>query len=478
MRRTLAALVSLATVATALAAITAAPAAAAPGQPSLEVTVMADGLSIPWDLGFTPDGVMVFTERPGRLGVRFPTGERRILEADLSDLVVAGESGLMGLVVDPRFARNRRIYTCQAHTGPQVQVIAWRINPAYTRARRVIDPVVDDIPLVTGRHGGCRLRFFRGALMIATGDAAVGTNPQNLASLGGKVLRVHRHRGTGLPGNPFLGSTNEDTRRIYSYGHRNLQGIDVRPARGEVWTVEHGPRRDDEVNRIVAGGNYGWNPVPGYNEAVPMTDVAEFPDAIGAAWSSGFPTVAPSGGMFLRGREWGIWNGAFAVATLREGALRVFRLNRAGTVLGVDRPAELSGRYGRLRTPVMGPDGALYITTSNGSNDRILRVRPTGPPFGQLDRARGRSGTIEVAGWAIDPNRRGPISVHLTVDGQFVKGVRADGPRPDVAAAHPGFGQRHGFVTTFDAPPGSHRVCAWGINVGGGNNRLLGCRQT
>ena len=209
-----------------------------------------------------------------------------------------------------------------------------------------------------------------------------------------------------------------------------------------------------------------------------MTDHARFPGAVAAAWSSGFPTVAPSGGVFLRGPEWGIWNGALAVATLREGALRVFRLDRAGRVVGIDLPGELNGTFGRLRTPMMGPDGALYLTTANGTNDRIIRVRPTGPPFGALDRAAGRDGTVVVSGWAIDPNRRGAINVHLTVDGRFVRGVRADRSRPDVGAAHPGFGDHHGFATTLAVSPGSHRVCAWGINVGGGHNRLLGCRRT
>lgn len=476
-RRCSSVLLALATVAGVLT-IASSPAAAAPGQPSVDVTVMADGLAIPWDIGFTPDGVMVYTERPGRIGVRFPDGTRRTLAADLSDLVVAGESGLMGMVVDPRFERNRRIYTCQAHTGPEVQVIAWRINPAYTTARRVIDPVVDDIPLVTGRHGGCRLRFFRGALMIATGDAAQGTTPQNLASLGGKVLRVHRHKGTGLPGNPFIGSANPDTRRIYSYGHRNLQGLAVRPARGEVWSVEHGPSRDDEINRIRAGGNYGWNPVPGYNESRPMTDLARFPNAVPAVWSSGFPTLATSGGIFVQGPEWGIWNGAFAVASLKDRSLRMFRLSRDGRVVGIDDVPAVTGRYGRLRTPMMGPDGALYVTTSNGVNDRILRLRPSGSPFGRVDRVVGRQGVIDVGGWAIDPNTRGPIIVHVYLDGQAVRAVRADARRPDVGAAHPGFGSRHGFSTRLRTTPGSHRVCVYGINVGGGNNRLIGCRRT
>ena len=171
----------------------------------------------------------------------------------------------MGIVVDPSFASNRRFYTCQGHTGPEVQVIAWTINSAYTEATRVADPLVGDIPASSGRHGGCRLRFGpEGYLWIATGDAATGTVPQDLTSLGGKVLRVDASTGAGVPANPFTSSP-----LVYTYGHRNVQGLALRPGTSQMWSVEHGPSVDDEINLLAAGGNYGWNSVPGYNEGVP-----------------------------------------------------------------------------------------------------------------------------------------------------------------------------------------------------------------
>ena len=204
------------------------------------------------------------------------------MTADFSDLYTDSEAGLMAIIGDPDFASNRRFYTCQSHTGSGVQVIAWTINADYSSATRIDDPLVGGIS-AAGRHSGCRLRFGpNGYLWIATGDAATGTVPQDLTSLGGKVLRVNASTGDAAPGNPFA-------TRIYTYGHRNVQGLARRPGTDQMWSVEHGPRVDDEINLLTAGGNYGWDPVPGYNENAPMTDVEQFPDAVEAKVVVGRP---------------------------------------------------------------------------------------------------------------------------------------------------------------------------------------------
>ena len=342
--------------------------------PAITVVPLVTQLHIPWDLAFTPDGTMLFTERAGRLVSRLTNGTVLAVTADFSDLYVVSEAGLMAIVVDPGFSTNRRFYTCQAHSGAEVQVIAWTMNEAYTAATRVDDPLVGGIPAAS-RHSGCRLRFGpQGYLWIATGDATMGTVPQDLASLGGKVLRVNATTGAAAPGNPF-------SSLVYTYGHRNVQGLALRPGTNQMWSVEHGPTVDDEINLLTAGGNYGWNPVPGYNESVPMTDLEEFSEAVAAKWSSGDPTLATSGGIFLEGAEWEEWNGRLAVATLKNESLRIFHFNTDGTLVSHVVAPKLDGAYGRLRTPVLGPDGALYITTSNGgSSDRILRVVPSLPP--------------------------------------------------------------------------------------------------
>ncbi len=319
---------------------------------------------------------MLFTERTGTVNA-FVGGQRRVLAAP-DDVVAASEAGMMGLAVTPRFDRNRRIVTCFAASlpggGQDVRLVRWKVNRDYTALVRRRD-IVTGLPVNTsgqlGRHSGCRPRFGPdGYLWVGTGDAAIGTVPQDPASLGGKVLRINAD-GTPAPGNP--GGRFDP--RIYTYGHRNVQGLAFRPGSGGAYSVEHGPDRDDEVNRLGRGRNYGWDPVPGYNESVPMTDRAKFPRARNAIWSAGSPPIAPGGATFLSGRQWGSWDGALVLAALRGTQLRVLGLGPRGRLVG--QTTALTDQ-GRLRTPVQGPDGNLYLTVDapDGAG-RILRVAPS-----------------------------------------------------------------------------------------------------
>ena len=361
--------------------------AAKAAAPQIHVEELVSGLSIPWGIAFAPDGTMLFTERAGKLSVRLADGTVRKVTADLRDLRVFVEIGLMAIVVDPGFATNRRFYTCQGHTGDKVQVIAWTMDAGYTAATRVADPLVDGIPGGGSKHSGCRLRFGPdGYLWIATGDAATGSAAQSLTSLGGKVLRVVASTGAGAPGNPFSAPNSP---LIYTYGHRNPQGLARRPgAGGQMWLVEHGPGFDDEINLLTAGGNYGWDPAlensqstPGYNESTLMTDLEKFPGAIEARWASGNQSLATSGGIFLEGAWWGPWAGRLAVASLKDKTLRVLEFSSSGDLLSEISVSELKTAYGRLRTPMMGPDDALYVSTSKGNGaDKILRVTPQVAP--------------------------------------------------------------------------------------------------
>jgi glucose/arabinose dehydrogenase len=147
---------------------------------------------------------------------------------------------------------------------------------------------------------------------------------------------------------------------IYTYGHRNVQGVLI-DASGRPYSIEHGSDRDDELNILSGGVNYGWDPVPGYNESVPMTDFAKFPNAWGAVWSSGFPTIAPSGGTFLIGSQWAGWNNAVAMAVLKDQQLRVLGLTADG--VAVEQQWTRITDRGRLRVAVPAPNGSLYIAT-------------------------------------------------------------------------------------------------------------------
>jgi glucose/arabinose dehydrogenase len=361
----------------------ASPAAAE--RPSLTVSVVEDGLQHPWDLDFLPDRSMLVTERDSRrLLLRTPGRSVRTIFTAPRHMWAGGETGLMSVEVADDFASTRGFITCHGyrHGGKQdVRVVRWRLNRAGTGASYV-RTLVSGLPSTTGRHGGCALTTgARNQLYIGTGDAAQGRNAQRLTSGGGKVLRVDATSGRPVKTNPYIRSSSRMKQRVFTWGHRNVQGL-ARRSDGTVWSVEQGSYRDDEVNKLIKKGNYGWNPVPrvtgdpSYNEGVdsPMTD-RSLPGAQRTAkWRSGNRTFATSGGTFLNGSSWGDWRGALAVASLKDESLRLLRFSRGGSLRKTWKPVALDGVYGRLRGAVQGPDGALYLTTSNGSNDKILRV--------------------------------------------------------------------------------------------------------
>jgi glucose/arabinose dehydrogenase len=380
-------IVSTAALALPVPLLAAVPADAAE-RPDLKVSVVQSGLQHPWDLAFLPDGSMLVTERDRmKLTLRRPSGATRTIFTAPEHMWSGGETGLMSVEPARDFASTREFMTCHGyrHGGVQdVRVVRWRLNRAATKASRV-RTLVAGLPSTSGRHGGCALVTGSGhQLYIGTGDAAVGTNPQRLTSGGGKVLRVDDRTGRGLRSNPFIRSANPMKKRVFTYGHRNVQGL-ARRADGTIWSIEQGSYRDDEVNRLAKKGNYGWNPVPrvagdpAYNEGAdsPMTDRRLPGPQRGAKWRSGPRTFATSGGTFVSGSHaWKGWRGALAVASLKDTSLRLMRFDRSGSLRETWKPSALDGTFGRLRGAVRGPDGALYLTTSNGSDDKILRVTP------------------------------------------------------------------------------------------------------
>lgn len=359
-----------------LATASAGIAGCRPAPARLTVTTLVGDLNRPWDIAFTPGNDMYFTEKVGRIKVRLGSPGRPVrLLAAPADVVVASEGGMMGIAIDPNFTSNRRIYACFGSDkggATDVRLVRFRVNGAVTALTDRTE-LVTGIPAGSGRHTGCRPRFGPdGNLWVGTGDAAVSANPQSRTSLGGKVLRVNTS-GQGVPGNPPAPFDH----RIYSYGHRNVQGIAFSPG-GKAYSIEHGTDRDDEVNRLVAGGNYGWDPRPVggstfYDESRPMTDTVRYPDAKRAIWSSGKPTIAPSGGTFLKGGQWKGWHAALAMAVLEGRQLRVIGFDSTGNQVE-QHWVEITTK-GRLRVAVQGPDGNLYLAT-DADPGAILKVVP------------------------------------------------------------------------------------------------------
>jgi glucose/arabinose dehydrogenase len=343
---------------------TATPTPTPTPTPGPNDTVIQSGLSIPWDLAFAPDGRMFVTIRSGQIRIYASgaAGAALLSTTAVTSMHATGEAGLMGIAIDPSFASNGFVYVCASRDDPtwRNQVLRYR---ASGNTLTFDGYVIQNGIAANTIHDGCRIRFgFDGKLWVTMGDAANSANAQDPNSLNGKVLRVNTD-GSIPTDNPILpGATGRTA--AYTMGHRNPQGITFQPGTGRAFEVEHGEGTHDEINVLVAGANYGWPSEEG------PTGRAGFVDPV---WSSGSVTLATSGATFVTGTAWGTRDGSLFVATLKESDLRRFSVS--GTTVTA---AEVlcNGKYGRLRAVVQGPDGALYITTSNGSNDRIVRLAP------------------------------------------------------------------------------------------------------
>lgn len=338
------------------------------------VEVVARNLEIPWSLAFTPDGRLLFTERPGRVRVIENGRLREQPLATIPGVLHRGEGGLMGLALDPAFGQNHTLYLCYTYRnstgGTSNRVVRYR-----EEAGPLVEPktLVDNVPGALF-HNGCRLRFGAdGKLYVTTGDATEGRIAQDLNSLGGKLLRINVD-GSIPADNPFPNSP------VFSYGHRNGQGIDWHPTAGLLFETEHGPSGfdapggGDEVNIVEAGKNYGW-PVIHHRErrAGMESPLLEYT-----------PATAPSGGSFYRGARFPAFKNNFFFATLRGEHVHRVVLDPADPRNVRAEERLLEEVYGRIRDVVEGPDGALYFCTSNRDgraspapdDDRILRIVP------------------------------------------------------------------------------------------------------
>jgi glucose/arabinose dehydrogenase len=335
--------------------------------PRLVATVIRSGLAIPWDLAFAPDGRMFVTERVGNILVyasAAPNAAQLANVFPVPNINASGESGLMSIELDPSFATNSFVYICASVTdGGQWlnQVLRYRMNGN--------TPVFDGYVIRSGmransNHDGCRIRFGPdGKLWVTMGDAGNTANGQNPNVLNGKVLRVNSD-GSIPADNPIMPGAAART-AVYTMGNRNPQGLTFEPGTGRAIEIEHGDDTDDEINILRAGANYGYPVCRG-----PCVD----PRFVNPAWTSGNVTLATSGADFARGLQWGAYDGSLFVAQLKESDLRRFTLSGA---VANQRDVFFNGTYGRIRTVRQGPDGSLYLTTSNGSGDRVIRITPT-----------------------------------------------------------------------------------------------------
>ncbi|MGQ3054786.1 MAG: PQQ-dependent sugar dehydrogenase [Roseateles sp.] len=354
-------------------------AAAQAQSPQLETVV--DGLKTPWAVAFLPGGQLLITERDGQMRTAAPGGRPGAPIQGVPAVDAIGQGGLLDVVTDSDFARNRTIYFCYSEPSADKKTN----GTALARARlsedlkRLTDVKVifSQQPKMEGRlHFGCRIvETPDGKLFMSLGDRYKGMDKaQTLDSHIGKIVRVGKD-GSVPTDNPFV-KTAGALPEIWSLGHRNSQGLTL-DAQGKLWQHEHGPQGGDELNLINPKLNYGW-PVITYGENYGGGRIGD-----GLAAKAGMeqpvvkwvPSIAPAGLVRLRSAKYGpVWQNSFFVGSLKFGHLERVRLDAD------NRPAEQEKLFpdaGRIRDVREGPDGLLYLVLEG--HGRIVRVKPTTP---------------------------------------------------------------------------------------------------
>lgn len=341
----------------------------------VRLVTVARGLEKPWGMAFLPDGRLLVTEKPGRLRIVGADGRVGPALAGMPRVDAAGQGGLLDVALDPEFAANRLVYLSYAEPrdgGNGTAVARGRLTESGLADVRVIfrqQPTVK-----SGHHFGSRLVFARdGRLFVTLGERnSERERAQTLDSHIGKVVRIERD-GKVPADNPFVGRAGA-LPEIWSYGHRNVQGAALHPVTGELWTDEHGPRGGDELNRTLAGRNYGWPKVT-YGVEYSGAKISDSPTAPGIEPPVHYwvPSIATSGLLFYTGDRFPRWKGNAFVGGLKSEQLS--RLELDGNEV-VHEEVLLRGVVGeRVRDVEQGPDGLIYLLTDEGDG-RLLRIEP------------------------------------------------------------------------------------------------------
>jgi glucose/arabinose dehydrogenase len=368
--------------AAALVLILAQPACAGDQSPAADtshgkvrVVTVAEGLEHPWGVAFLPDGRALVTERPGRLRIIGADGKPGAPLEGVPAVSATGQGGLLDVQLDPDFAKNRFVYLSYAEPREGGNGTAVARGTLGERGLEGVQVIFRQDVTINGRHHfGSRLVFDRsGRLFVTLGDRnSERARAQTLDSHIGKVVRIERD-GKVPADNPFVGRADAKP-EIWSYGHRNVQGAALHPVTGELWTNEHGPRGGDELNRTLAGLNYGWPKVT-YGVEYSGKTISESATAPGIEPPVHYwvPSIATSGMLFYTGSKFPEWSGDAFVGGLV--AQQLSRLEMDGNRV-VSEEVLLKGVLKeRVRDVEQGPDGYIYLLTDE-DNGKLLRLEP------------------------------------------------------------------------------------------------------
>ncbi|HSU28969.1 MAG TPA: PQQ-dependent sugar dehydrogenase [Chitinophagaceae bacterium] len=336
---------------------------ASPGAVAIEATVLTQGLQYPWEILWGPDNYIWMTERGGRVSRVNPVNGAVSPVFTISEVVTNNEGGCLGMVLHPNFATSPQVFIAYDYNngqGYREKVVRYIYNgTTLTSPVTIIDNIA-----ASSIHNGCRLLITPNLkLFITTGDASDQSRPQNVSAINGKILRVNLD-GTIPSDNPMPGNP------VWSFGHRNAQGLVY--ANNIMYNSEHGPESDDEINIIEKGRNYGWPDVRGFcdgsgEQAFCTANNVKEPIK---AWT---PTAAVCGMDYYNDNLIPQWRNSLLMVALKNARLYQMKLN--GSFNAITETNEyFTNVYGRLRDICIGPDGKVYICTSNGGNDKIIMV--------------------------------------------------------------------------------------------------------
>lgn len=344
------------------------------GKTGFNVVTVVEGLEHPWSVAFLPDNRILITERPGHLRLVEKGRLHPQVISGLPKITAEGQGGLLDVVLHPDYRNNGWIYfsySAEDKNGFGTEVARARLDGLKLTNLESIFRVAKKSD--GGRHFGSRLVFdTKGYLYISAGERGDRPRAQDINDHAGSVIRLHDD-GRIPKDNPFVGKPNAKP-EIYSYGHRNPQGMVLHPKTGELWSHEHGPQGGDEINIIQSGKNYGW-PVITYGvNYVWGTKIGEGTHKPGMEQPLHYwdPSIAPSGMAFYEGDKFPQWRGNLFVGALKFQLL--VRLQLDGNKI-VKEERLLTGEYGRIRDVRSGPDGYLYLLTDE-DDGRLLRIEP------------------------------------------------------------------------------------------------------